>query len=59
MQISRSQIKKAEIKNLYRVELSNYWRMLYTIEGNRVEVFLFILRVVNHRDYNKILRYKK
>ena len=46
------------IKNLYRVELSNYWRMLYTIEGNRVEVFLFVLNIVDHKDYNKLFGYK-
>ncbi len=26
------------IQNLYRVELSNYWRMLYTLEGNETEI---------------------
>ena len=31
--------KKIGIKNLYRAELSNYWRMLYTIEGTKIEVF--------------------
>lgn len=24
---------KQGVKNLYRTELSNYWRMLYTLEG--------------------------
>jgi len=46
------------IQNLYRVELSNYWRMLYTIEGNKVEIFLFILNIVDHKDYNKLFGYK-
>ena len=46
------------IQNLYRVELSNYWRMLYTIEGNKVEIFLFILSIVDHKDYNKLFGYK-
>lgn len=45
------------IHNLYRVELSNYWRMLYTIEGNRIEIFLFVLKIFNHKDYNKIFGY--
>lgn len=31
--------KKNGIQNLYRAELSNFWRMLYTVEGNRVEIF--------------------
>lgn len=47
------------IKNLYRVELSNYWRMIYTLEGNRVEVFCFILKIIDHPEYNKLFGYKK
>jgi len=46
------------IKNLYRVELSNYWRMIYTIEGNEVEIFLFILNIQNHKEYDKLFGYK-
>lgn len=46
------------IKNLYRTELSNYWRMLYTIEGTKVEIFLFVLNIVDHKDYNKLFGYK-
>ena len=51
--------KNQGIKNLYRVELSNFWRMLYTIEGNKVEVFLFILTITDHNEYNKLFGYKK
>lgn len=48
---------KQGIQNLYRVELSNYWRMLYTIEGNQIEIFLFVLNIVDHKEYNKLLGY--
>ena len=51
-------MKKEGIKNLYRVELSNYWRMLYTLEGTRIEVFAFILSIIDHPTYNKIFKYK-
>ena len=54
-----NELKKLNIQNLYRVELSNYWRMLYTIEGNRIEIFLFVLKIVNHKEYNKLFGYKK
>ena len=47
------------IQNLYRVELSNYWRMLYTIEGTKVEIFLFVLNITDHKEYNKLFGYKK
>ena len=54
-----SELKRAGVQNLYRVELSNYWRMLYTIEGSQVEIFLFVLNIVEHKDYNKLFGYKE
>lgn len=51
--------KKAGIRNLYRVELTNYWRMLYNLQGTKIEVFLFILNIIDHPTYNKIFGYRK
>jgi len=45
------------ITNLYRVELSNYWRMIYTIEGSNVEILLFVLTITDHKDYNRLFGY--
>lgn len=53
-----NEFKVLEIQNLYRVELSNYWRMLYTIEGDKIEILLFILSIANHKEYDKLLGYK-
>jgi len=47
------------ITNLYRAELSNFWRMLYTIEGNKIEIFVFVLKIVDHPEYNKLFGYRK
>lgn len=47
------------VQNLYRVELSNYWRMLYTLEGNQVEIFCFVLSIMDHQEYDKLFGYKK
>lgn len=51
--------KRQGIFRLYRVELSNFWRMLYTIEGNEVEIFLFVLSIIDHKEYDKLFGYKK
>ena len=51
-------LKKIGITNLYRVELSNYWRMLYSITGNKIEVLVFVLNIIDHKEYNKLLGYK-
>ena len=51
--------KKYSQTNIWRVELFDFWRMLYTIRGNDIEVICFIFEIVNHDDYNKIFGYKK
>jgi len=51
-------LRALEIKNLYCADLSNYWRMLYTIEGTKIEVLLFILNIVDHKEYNRLFSYR-
>ncbi len=46
------------IQNLYRVELANFWRLLYTLESNEKEIFVFILKICDHEEYNKLFGYK-
>ena len=52
--------KKYGIKNLFRVELPAFWRMLYTLtEGeSNIEIIAFVLDVVDHKDYDKKFGYK-
>ena len=47
------------VQNLWRVELSQFWRMIYTIKGDRIEIVCFILEIVDHNKYNSIFGYKK
>ncbi len=51
---------KYGITNLFRVELPNFWRMLYTLrEGeSKVEIVSFVLDIIDHKDYNKKFGYK-
>jgi len=39
--------------------LSNFWRMIYTVKGNDIEIISFILDIVDHNTYNKIFGYRK
>ena len=50
---------KYSAKNLWRVELTNYWRMLYTIKGNQVEIICFVLDILDHKEYDKKFGYRK
>ena len=47
------------VQNLWRAELSQFWRMLYTIKGDQIEIICFILDIVIHKDYDKKFGYKK
>ena len=51
--------KEYNVKNLWRAELSHYWRMLYTIKGDQVEIICFVLEIIDHKTYDKKFKYKK
>jgi mRNA-degrading endonuclease RelE of RelBE toxin-antitoxin system len=46
------------VSNLWRVELTGYWRMLYTIKGDQLEIICFVLDIADHERYNKKFGYK-
>lgn len=50
--------KSYKAPNLWRVELTGYWRMLYTIKGDQVEIICFILDILSHKDYDNRFGYK-
>ena len=53
--------EKYRITNLFRVELPNFWRMLYALtEGEtKIEIISFVLDIIDHDTYNKKFGYKK
>ena len=57
--IPKEYIEKYGITNLFRVELPNFWRMLYSIEEgeNQIEIIAFVLDIINHKNYNKKFKY--
>jgi hypothetical protein len=40
------------------VELTGFWRMLYTIKGDQIEILCFVLDILDHRDYEKRFGYR-
>lgn len=50
---------KYGVNNLFRIELPNFWRMLYTLTGNsEIEIVAFVLEIIDHPTYNKRFGYK-
>jgi mRNA-degrading endonuclease RelE of RelBE toxin-antitoxin system len=50
--------QKYGITNLWRIDLSDYWRLVYTIQSNEIEIIDFVLNIVDHKKYDKIFGYK-
>ncbi|MEK6856059.1 MAG: hypothetical protein AABX66_02790 [Nanoarchaeota archaeon] len=47
-------------KNLFRVELPSFWRMLYMLTNNEeIEIVAFVLDIIDHPDYDKKFGYRK
>ncbi len=45
---------------LWKVKLTGFWRMLYTIDSsNRPEIVAFILEILDHNKYNKLFHRKE
>ena len=56
--IPRHYINKYDVTNLWRIDLSDYWRLVYTIQSNEIEIIDFVLNIVDHKRYDKIFGYK-
>ena len=56
--IPKEYINKYDIDNLWRIELANRWRLIYAITGNQIEIINFVIDILNHKNYNKVFRYK-
>ena len=58
--IKKELLEKAyAVDNLWRVELTGYWRMLYTLKTDKIQINCFILDILDHNRYNKKFGYKK
>ena len=49
--------KNYHIKNLWKYNLPDAWRLLYSIENNRILVVSIVLEWMNHKDYERRFKY--
>jgi len=49
--------KKYSIKNLWKYNLPNAWRLLYSIEGREVKIISIILEWLDHKNYERKFKY--
>jgi hypothetical protein len=56
--IPKEYMIKFGVENLWKLNLNSFWRLLYTVKGNEVEVISVILEVLDHKDYDRKFGYK-
>lgn len=50
---------KYDVKNIFIVDLPFFWRMIYTLESDKIEIVAFILDIFTHKDYDKKFGFEK
>ncbi len=51
-------IQKYGVNNLWKYNLDQNWRLIYTAASNQVNLFLIYLEYTDHKKYNRKFRYK-
>lgn len=57
--IPKVYIDKYDANNLWKIDLSGYWRMIYTLRTTEIEITNFVLDFLDHETYDKVFGYKK
>jgi len=52
-----NRIKKYKISNLWKYDLTNGWRLIYTIESDEIRIISIILEWFDHKNYEKRFGY--
>ena len=50
-------IQKYRITNLWKYDLPNAWRLIYTIESDEVKIVSIILEWFDHKEYERRFHY--
>ncbi|MFA6023335.1 MAG: hypothetical protein WC781_04575 [Candidatus Pacearchaeota archaeon] len=50
-------IQNYEITNLWKYNLPNAWRLIYTIESNDIKIVSILLDWMSHKDYERLFNF--
>ena len=55
--IPKEYVQKNKIKNLWKYNLPNAWRLLYSVENQEILVISIVLEWMDHKTYEKKFNY--
>jgi len=50
-------IKLYNVKNLWKYNLPNAWRLIYSLEKGRINIISIILEWLDHKEYERRFKY--
>jgi Txe/YoeB family toxin of Txe-Axe toxin-antitoxin module len=53
----KTYVQQYQITNLWKYDLPNVWRLLYTIETNEIKIVNIILEWFDHKEYERRFNY--
>ena len=56
-QIPKEYLRKYKIDNLWKVNLSHSWRLIYSVSSQDVVIIYIILEWMNHKEYDRKFKY--
>ncbi len=56
--IPKEYVVKYGVTNLWKLNLDSYWRLIYTLEGDRVKLYAIVLEVLDHKRYDRKFGYR-
>ncbi|MFH1721289.1 MAG: hypothetical protein ABH950_01650 [Candidatus Altiarchaeota archaeon] len=51
-------VREYGIDNLWKLNLDSFWRMTYTVTGQKTEIISLFLEVLDHKKYDRRFGYK-
>lgn len=57
--IPKKYVEKFDVTNLWKFNLANYWRMIYTVTSEGIKIISLVLDIIDHKTYDKLFGYKK
>jgi len=55
--IPKEYIKKFGIENIWKYNLPNAWRLIYSIKGGEIIIVTIILEWMDHKEYERKFKY--
>ena len=55
--IPKEHIVKFNVRNLWKYNLPDAWRLIYSIEGGEATIITILLEWMDHKEYEKVFKY--